>query len=148
MKWTPVFELIGFFGLLGAIPFVAWTKMTLGAVLTLAGAYFSHLRPNRTSGGALELDTGRTRVRYSGGLSLFVWGCVSIAGLILIFSAGLDSKAPIEVAMEEKMHQVRTPGTKEDTGTIISPLKAEAGEAASTVSKMRALERSTTPPAR
>ena len=82
-------ELLGIFGVLGAVPFIAWTKMSLGAVLALVGTFFSPVRNQSTSnphGGKLTAGIGDAHFQLTGTLRFLLVVC----GGILLTSAAVD----------------------------------------------------------
>lgn len=79
-------ELVGLGALMSLLAFVTWTKMALGAILALAGAYFPTLRKREDVPGSAQINLQKIAVQLRGGARF----AVVIAGLVLIIGAMLD----------------------------------------------------------
>ncbi len=83
---VPIMHFLGLAGIVSAIPFVQWTRMTLGAVLLLMAT----LVPDLTSRRAPRLETGRASIKLPHGLAVTVSGglrvFLAVAGIILMLS--------------------------------------------------------------
>jgi hypothetical protein len=80
-------ELIGLFGLIGIVAFISWTKMILGAVLSLVGAFFPRVGGRDSADrGSGEINIQQIAIRMIGGVRVLV----VIGGIILIVGSILD----------------------------------------------------------
>lgn len=84
--WMYIMESLGIIGLVGLISYITWTKMALGAALSLLGAFFPELHIKEGGKGEGTIDIGKVKVVFRGGLRFVV----VIAGLVLIVGAVLD----------------------------------------------------------
>ncbi len=75
-----VLELIGLGGLLVFITFIKWTNVALGAILSIAGAFFPQIRGLRTDSGEGSTTFGGVSVVVRGGARF----AVVVAGIVLI----------------------------------------------------------------
>jgi hypothetical protein len=84
-------EFIGVGGIVGLVAFVSWTKLSLGAVLALLGAFFPNMDTGMgkrdPDGGSAQLKMWNVLLKLSGGLR---FGVV-IAGLVVLVGAVLDA---------------------------------------------------------
>lgn len=99
-----IFELVGLGGLVLVISYITWTKMLLGSVITLVGAFFPEMRSKEKQHGEGEINAGNFRVVFSGGLRF----AVVIAGIILIIGSVVDgfqgaAKENITSTYEQKL---------------------------------------------
>ncbi len=81
-----ILELIGIGGLIGLMAYISWTKMALGASLSLLGAFFPELQAKEESPGQGTINAGKVKVVFRGGLRFVV----VVSGMILIVGAVLD----------------------------------------------------------
>jgi hypothetical protein len=84
-----ILELLGVGGIVALIAFVSWTKLTLGGVLTVLGAYFPSLQPktNNVAAGNTQIKVWNIFLKMSGTLR---FGVV-VAGLLVLVGAILDA---------------------------------------------------------
>ncbi|MEH2517180.1 hypothetical protein V1279_002753 [Bradyrhizobium sp. AZCC 1610] len=95
-------DAIGILGLLFAVPLITWTKMTLGSVLTIAGAYFNPLRnAANPRGGEATIKLGKFEITLSGGLRFVV----VVAGLILVIASAIESVEPVKTAINTEIEK-------------------------------------------
>lgn len=96
-------EVVGIFGLMGSIPFVAWTKMTLGAMLACAGTFLSPIRSaTNPAGGTGAIEFGTFKFTANGGLKFVM----VLGGVALLIGAALDTREP---AREEYYRKLGKP---------------------------------------
>jgi hypothetical protein len=80
-------ELLGVAGLVSLLAYITWTKMALGAVLTLLGAFFPSLKDARQKlAGEGQVSWRGFLLKINGGIRFLV----VIGGIILLIGAVLD----------------------------------------------------------
>lgn len=92
-------ELVGVGGLLGLLGFITWTKMGLGAALSLLGAFFPELHVKNNEQGEGKIDAGKVSVVFRGGLRFVV----VVAGLVLIVGSVLDGHEGFKEAQAKEL---------------------------------------------
>jgi hypothetical protein len=117
VEW--LLELLGLGGVLAAVAYISWTKMTLGCAIALIGAFFPKTRSDGAKGSG-ELHTKGTRAVFKGSLRV---GLV-LAGIVLLIGSLADSEDRYYVASLQAANQALQRSREEDN-LIIEFLRAK-----------------------
>lgn len=95
-------ELLGLIGMIGIMSYIAWTKMLLGAALSMVGAFFPRIQGHdATDRGSGKINMHKIAISMVGGVRVLV----VIGGIILIVGAVLDGHTGYVEAKEKEAAQ-------------------------------------------
>jgi hypothetical protein len=76
-------EYLGLAGIIGILAFITWTKMLLGAVVTIVGAFFPSRNSDKATGtGTIKWSQFNVAFKGSLRIGVIIAGIVLIVGLL------------------------------------------------------------------
>ena len=117
-------ERLGLIGMIGIMSYIAWTKMLLGAALSMVGAFFPRVHGHdATDRGSGKINMHKIAISMVGGVRVLV----VIGGIILIVGAVLDGHTSYVEAKEKEAAQdvASRQMTQQQMDEIISNLRSK-----------------------